>query len=58
MKLFKRIRKLVSKKPFKPGDRIRCPHCNMIMTLVKARRKNEKIKYLAMYSGIDDNTWL
>ena len=33
MRLFKRIRKLFSKKPFKPGDKVKCPACGAIMTL-------------------------
>ncbi len=35
MKLFKRIRKLISKKPFKPGDRVRCPKCGAVLTLYR-----------------------
>lgn len=35
MKLFKRVRKLVSKKPFKLGDRVECPYCKTIITLIK-----------------------
>ncbi len=35
VRFFKRIRKLFSKKPFKPGDRVRCPNCGAIITLYR-----------------------
>lgn len=31
----KRIKQLWSKKPFIPGDKIRCPCCGAVFTLVK-----------------------
>jgi len=41
MNWLKKVRKLVSKKPFKIGDRVKCPHCGTIITLIKWGNKND-----------------
>ena len=33
--MFRRIKEMYSRKPFKPGDKVRCPNCNAVIRLVK-----------------------
>lgn len=42
MKLFRRIKELVSRKPFKLGDRVKCPHCGIVITMVRFEKPIHK----------------
>jgi hypothetical protein len=53
---WKRIKKLWSKKPFVPGDRIQCPHCNSVFVMAKTVTsfKPSQLSFNVICGGIDN----
>lgn len=56
--MFRRIKKLWQKKPFKQGDKVQCPLCRTVFTLVKFQEQCPQ-GYLATVDVKieEDNQW-